>query len=287
MLRFSKNCSYCGNEMDSFDEKCPVCYEANNDPVVKKEKMVAHFVWWRQLLFFAVGWVGFQVIGSTVMLLLNLIGHQTSSLTNFLTYILLCSAMVLIIWTDSKEILKSFKSWKPFVFGIAGYIVILILANLYENTAFAILGQFGIKQAVNSNEASVREVSAYYPLLSFIIFGFIGPICEELTYRVGLFGLTRRVNLVFAFVITTIVFACIHFKDEALINFIINPSDSNRYTLIIELVNLPSYMIAGFVFTFLYHKWGFAASITAHVANNSLIIIMQTIRRGLEGLLNG
>ena len=115
----------------------------------------------------------------------------------------------------------------------------------------------------NANEASLQSLQDIYPLTCLIIFGIIGPICEEMTYRVGLFSLFKRKNKVVAYVVTIAVFALIHF------NFSLDPD-----TLVNELLNLPYYMFAAAAFSFTYDKFGFAGSVTAHISNNLLSLFL-------------
>ena len=274
MLRFKKKCSYCGTSMEAFAERCPHCEEENNDPVVKKEKMVAMYPWWKQLLFFVTGWLLFNIVAYPIAYGLHAIGYGTSAFINYTVYLVVFSVMILIIWTDFTPIFKSFKSWKPYVFGIAGYILLLILEGGWSIVSSILFWALNVTRSVNTNEAAVQEVVQSYPFMSLIMFGIIGPAVEELTYRVGLFSFTRRVNIVLAYFVSIGVFALIHFEHSAVFNFIAKQSYENYCTLIIELLNLPSYLMAGAIFTFLYHKWGFAASYTAHMTNNSIINII-------------
>lgn len=277
MLRFTKTCNYCNETYDSFLEKCPHCEEINSDPVVKKETKTAIYPWWKQLLFFFTGWLGFNIIGDALIFVLALFGLNTSANINYTAYILLITTMTFIIWTDFHPLFKSFKSWKPFVFGILGYIAILIFDTGYGIFSSTIMSLINIEKTINTNEAAVRSVVATYPLMSLLVFGVVGPICEELTYRVGCFGFLRRVNIVVAYIVSTILFALIHFQEKAITNFITNQSGENLYNLINEIINLPSYLFAGAVFAFLYHKWGFAASMTCHITNNSIQIVPSVI----------
>ena len=285
MLRFSKNCSYCGTKMDSFAEKCPNCEEKNPDPVIEKEKMAAVYPWWKQILFFVTGWLFFNIVAYPIAFLLGALGYGSGAFINYTVYLVTFTAMIFVIWNDFHPLFKSFKSWKPYVFGIAGYILLLILENGWGIISTIIFSLLNIAKSTNANEAAVQQVVQTYPFMSLIIFGIIGPICEELTYRVGLFSLTRRVNIVLAYFVSIGVFALIHFDQKSVINIILDPSQDNLVDLIVELLNLPAYLMAGAVFTFLYHKWGFAASLTAHVTNNSIINILAIISKLINSII--
>ena len=286
MLRFKRKCSYCGEVMEAYDEKCPHCEEENNDKVVKKEKMVAMYPWWKQLLFFATGWLFFNIIAYPIAYGLYALGYGSSAFINYTVYIVTFTAMILVIWNDYHPLFKSFKSWKPYVFGIAGYILLLILEMGWGVVSQLFYWLLQVESSSNANETGVQAVVQSYPFMSLIVFGIIGPIVEELTYRVGLFSFTRRVNIVLAYIVTILVFALIHFDHDAVFKYFGDRSYENYCKLIIELLNLPSYIMAGTIFTILYHKWGFAASLTAHVTNNSLISLGALITKIINTLFH-
>ena len=113
-------------------------------------------------------------------------------------------------------------------------------------------------------------MSKNYIVFALIIFGLIGPICEELTYRVGLYSLTKRWNRTAAYIITPIVFGLIHFNWESL--------TIGGNTLVNELCNLPDYIVAGVLFSYYYEKGGFACSATAHVVNNLVALSISAMQ---------
>jgi membrane protease YdiL (CAAX protease family) len=109
-----------------------------------------------------------------------------------------------------------------------------------------------------------------FPALSILFFGLIGPIVEEITYRVGLFGLAKRVNRVFAYIIVPIVFGFIHFDFESI--------GTDRF--LNEIFNMPTYILGGLALAFLYDRFGFAASTTTHILNNLWATIASLIPSG-------
>ena len=121
---------------------------------------------------------------------------------------------------------------------------------------------------VNQNEAAIDSTTSLFPFLSIIIFGILGPICEEFTYRVGLFSIIKRYNRILAYVITALFFGLIHFT--------FSPS-----TIVNELINLPSYMVAGLLLCYFYDYKGIGTSTVAHVANNLFALLMQLILSAL------
>ena len=122
---------------------------------------------------------------------------------------------------------------------------------------------------LNLAEAARGDWTWLVVLLFALIFGVIGPICEEFTYRIGLFSLTKRLSRVAAYIITPLVFGFIHFGWGSIA--------TGGDALIIELLNIPDYILAGVIFAFLYDRFGIGASTTAHVMNNLLSFIQILI----------
>ena len=169
--------------------------------------------------------------------------------TNFLTYAMLFVALMAIVNIDVKKFKKEFSHWLPYVVGI-GFCMGMILFPI----VYSFIVNLFYKTSVNENEESLRSFITVYPLTSMIFLGFIGPICEELTYRVGVFGILKKPKWL-AYVIGTLVFALAHFSFTST-------------TIVNELINLPVYLVSGFLLCLAYDKFGLAASLTAHTVNN-------------------
>lgn len=227
----------------------------------------------KQILFLGLGWLGFQVIASMIQIVagtifayatgvsLNEALRQLSvqMLVNATAYIALLATLLLIANKDILKITKSFKQWQSYLAGVVCFASIIAF-NIVYGTIISVL-----KTPVsdNANQVALETMDSVYPFVSMVVFGFIGPICEELTYRVGLFSLLRRKNRFLAYGLTIVIFALIHF------NF---STDAN--TLINELLNLPYYMFAAFAFSFTYEHFGFAGSVTGHIINNVFSLAM-------------
>lgn len=166
-----------------------------------------------------------------------------------------------------KELFKSFANWKSYVFGAIGGGLIILITYLYSLSLSGIFQAAGFEPpGPNHNEILVQEMVRAFPVLSFFIFGFIGPFGEEMGYRVGLFGFCSRLGKFAAYAISGVVFGLAHFDIEAL-----TAGDSAR--LIVEFANLPSYVGAGLLLGFIYDRFGLAASYTAHTLNNVVSLI--------------
>ena len=221
----------------------------------------------KQVLLFVIGLVGLVLIEIVLQLLISSIAkiaspsdyaYETFSnspmsamLLNGLSYLSLAIIFIILLKDDTSELFKSFKNWKCYVAAGIGFAAIISFNLMYN----LILNAANVLVEDNANESALNSIVTSFPMLSLLIFGIVGPICEELTYRVGLYSLVRRVNTIFAFIVTMIVFTLIHF-------------DFTSATMTNELLNIPFYAFAAFVFTFLYEKFGLAASVSAHVTNN-------------------
>lgn len=206
---------------------------------------------WKRLYLLGMGLIGLIVISLLVSLtVLSAPKDYQSAIINDVSYIVCFVAMISVLFVDYKKILPDFKKWQSYLFGVllGGSIIVF---TIFYSAIVNLFYQYGVSE----NETSIRSTFVLYPILSFIVVGFIGPICEELTYRAGLFALLKKYNIVLAYAVTSIVFAFIHFSFTS-------PN------IVDELVNLPVYFVNGLILTFAYHKFGFICSMTAHMTNN-------------------
>ena len=222
-----------------------------------------------RLIVFLIGFVGLYAIGFAIEVLVLIIRPeyldsssdvyiQGVSIVNTFEYLILLGVFVFFLWPRLLTLIKRFKHWKHIIIGL-GFGGLVIGVTIVYNL---ILTQF-IEIPENANEALAESIILYNPVLSFFVLGFVGPICEELTYRFGLFGLLKKKNRLLAYIVTAVVFGIIHFDFTG--------------DLVIELLNLPIYIISGALFSLAYDLCGFEGSLTAHVANNIYAVIMTII----------
>lgn len=271
-------CPACQNPIDGEEYVCPYCHHKNEKK--RKNHALTMIPFWRQLILFLVGFAFFQVFASVFSVIVfglafaeygegtfayyNFVtSAKSSALINFVSYFVVFGVLSAILILDAYKLVRSFKNWRAVIAGVIGLGAILLFNMVYST----VLSLTGLTIADNANENNINDIVALYPILSIIVFGLLGPICEEITYRVGLFSFFSRINKVLAYVLTIIVFAFIHF-------------DFTSTTMINELLNMPLYGFAAFVFCYLYDHYGFAGSVYAHVSNNLLSIttvIINTI----------
>ncbi len=268
-----KECPYCFRTIEEGEEICPHC---NKKLVEKRTNRMTFLPFRKEIALFFIGLFGFQIVGLLVQLLITVIAASSFSNeadyeafmdsapvaagVNFGVYLLLFISLTLVLQKDNIKLAKTFKNWVVPVAAIVGFITIIIF-NYSYNIFLSLIG-YSINN--NANESSIEAVVSSYPLMSILVFGIIGPICEEITYRVGLFTLLRRVNMFLGYAVTIFVFAFIHF-------------DFSSADIANELLNLPYYISAAAVFCVLYEKFGFACSLSAHVINNLISIFGSII----------
>ena len=266
MLFGKKTCSNCGSEYDVVEATCPACKCADEDFETRGiPKNIFWVATWKQLVFFAIGLIGLNAISLISELFFGSMSETNPilyiTLVNLVRYGLCAVAIGLVLIHDYHKFPVHLKNWKPWVIGI-GFAAALVGATMVYNI---IVNSF-YPTTVNENQSIVNDVIGSYPILSIFLLGILGPLVEEFTYRVGLYSFFRRINKYAAYALTIVIFALIHF------NFLAKGDD-----MINELLNLPAYMISGFLLTLAYEKFGIACAVTAHIGNNLYSVIMTII----------
>lgn len=182
----------------------------------------------------------------------------TQMMIEFLTYVSLFIFMFLICLNSKKHFANELR--KPSNYG-KGFLCGLLILGVEVLISYII--QLFYEPEANANQALVELLSTNYPTLMFLITCILGPICEELTYRVGLFGFLRQKNKILAYILEGFVFAFVH----------ISFTDT---TFLAELSAFPIYLAISFLLTYTYDKYGLSGSVVAHAFLNvfSFISIM-------------
>lgn len=180
----------------------------------------------------------------------------------FICYGLLAIIFVFFYFSNCKKIFSQLLNFDVIFRGILFGLLVIAIPNIYTaliNPLFPV--------GVNNNETLVREMVTIYPILSIIFAGLIGPLCEEFTYRISLFGLLRK-EKVLAYIATALIFGIIHFDFS---------SFTNSSSLVVELVNLPNYIISGLILAYAYDRYGFGVAYIAHAINNVIAILFTIV----------
>lgn len=273
-----KTCPYCGySQVDSEEEK-----EETIVPEIKETEKAekARFFDFpsrelaittqKSVILFLVGFLGLKLLGQLVQLIFSVLpnlgflhGIEGNAAINFTLYFFLFGILIFILNSDIFKFSKDFTKGKTYLNGIAfGFFMIVV-----SSAVGSIFRLFAPSAGTNSNEAGVDSITSMYPFLSIIVFGLIGPICEEFTYRAGLFNSLKKLNRYAAYFGTAIIFGLIHF----------NFSSFFDGTYVTELINLPTYIVSGLLLCYFYEYGGLGTSIVAHATNNLFAVLLQVI----------
>lgn len=254
-----KRCPICNEYYDEMADFCPKCKDENLEH--KKDKRGMLWIPYKdQILNFIIGFIGINIVSFVATLLFASIYKRDEVLgmvlINTITYVILFIGILCYNFGNKlfPVFAKYFKDKSAYIFGIASALFLIC-----GSTIFSMIAQAAFPDQINGNQDTAVNMISAYPIISIIVLGIIGPIVEELTYRVGLFNFMYRTKRWIAYLVEPLVFAILH------LNFTGN--------ILVELVNLPSYLFAGFTLTYIYEQKGPAASMTAHIINNMLSIL--------------
>lgn len=283
-------CKVCHLKIDKDLDVCPFCgakqhtiNEEKKDTIIANEKTfenkplelisrskVISFSNLRHIILILIGTVGLtfgQLIFQSIVLAISgenfLYSSQGQGIVVFSAYAFIFLVFLLFLFRDNFKILKLFFSqYKTYLFSLSLGTLLIVVSFLLN----LIIQRLGYVQNVNQNSA--LELVATFPFLSFIVLGIIGPVVEELTYRVGLFGLIRKYNRLASFAVTALLFALIHFDFSSV---------TTASSLTNELINIPSYLISGIILCYAYEKFGISGCIIAHLFNNVIAVLSYII----------
>lgn len=280
------NCKSCGKTYDPTCGSCPHCGEKGLYFEESKQFVNhVHCGWVRNLLFFLIGFIGFQVAGVITYLAAEIIiaaqnhGASVDEITklvsdfsqsaggnlivNFIAYVITITALLSVLGPYLKQVGAFFKKGKTYGYGFVFATVLLAFSFLWGKIASSI----DPDSTINDNQKLIELMIGGFPLASLILFGILGPISEEIAYRLGLFSLLKRWNKIGAYIIAPLIFGLIHFGWASI-------GTNSFYN---ELLNIPDYIFAGVVLCYAYDKYGIGVSTIAHIGNNVIGIILSII----------
>ena len=255
-----KRCSSCGAHYDDKLAFCPECHHENE--LSKENEKINKMCWLTvkdQLFNFLIGFLGLNIITVILSVIFSKTAQQNQTfalfIVNTLAYILV--TILLIAYNFGNHLTKFLKPYflkkDSYLYGILGAAVLLALSAICSIFADAMF-----PNAISGNQDSATTLVVNYPISSIIVLGILGPVVEEIAYRVGLFTLLSRTKIWIAYLVEATFFALLHFDFTG--------------NLLLELANLPSYLCGGLVLSYIYQKRGPAASMSAHIINNLVSI---------------
>lgn len=276
-----ETCPYCGykinkDEISSEDKKINIEYSKISDSNKSKEnkEKISNFIKFesrsidlkhKNLTLFLVGFLLLQVLGYALQiyaLARNPYFIYTNGIAyvNFAMYFMIFGILLMVIHQDFTLIFKNFNKLRTYLMGLSYGFLLIIVSSLIS----MIISLITNDTSSNDNQTNVESIVKLYPFLSIIVFGIIGPLTEEITYRLGFFALINKKSRLLAYILTAILFGLIHF----------NFSSSN---LLNELINLPPYIVSGLLLSYYYDKEGIEVSFIAHATNNLMSIILAIV----------
>lgn len=276
----NQRCQNCGRPFDPTRERCPKCGTPN--PEIGRSAGFSKMTPLgpgKEIEVFLTGWAGLQLIFIVIELVAILIAsgaieaagfsgaslseglkaYQSSSsflaIVNYGGYAILLIFILTLLGKDINRLFATFKhpeTYYGFLFGV-GAIVISALWSVISSKLGA---------TTNQNQTAVVKIVTETPFFAILITGIVAPFTEEIAYRVGLFGFSKRINIYLAYFIGSVVFGLIHMHDFGSVN---------------EWLSFPDYVLAGLLFSFCYDKFGFGASLLAHITNNMFALIQVLI----------
>jgi hypothetical protein len=142
---------------------------------------------------------------------------------------------------------------KFIVLGAALGIALLFLNIVVSGILYSI---FGVSQAVEESNLLLTGLSnSTLGLIAVIASLALAGVCEEFAFRGFLQNaLTRRYSFIPAVIISSVVFGLFHFDPQ--------------------LVYILSAAISGVAFGYIYHRWNYVTSATAHSTMNLIVLAL-------------
>ncbi|WP_413376326.1 CPBP family intramembrane glutamic endopeptidase [Alkalihalobacillus sp. 1P02AB] len=189
------------------------------------------------------------------LLLLGLEKGQVDGLAHIISFSLGLIIILLLLRPDMKNRHSTpgrSTRWQAVGWSLLGILMAYggqILANIVEQMVLGI-------EPGSENTAEIIAMIETFPLMILIV-SIIGPILEEIIFRMIIFGaLYKRFNFPIAAVLSSIIFAAVHF----------------------DFSHLLIYTAMGFVFAYLYVKTKrILVPIIAHIAINTIAVILNLL----------
>ncbi|OMD72577.1 CPBP family intramembrane glutamic endopeptidase [Paenibacillus odorifer] len=161
-----------------------------------------------------------------------------------------------------KQAIHDFRQYwiRNMLWMVWGLCLIIIIGNILIPTLISIFHP--ITKSVN--EVDLRAMLSSYPFIFTVNVVWIGPVIEELVYRVTIFRTIRRKSRLLAYLISSFLFGFQH-----VYRAVVFQSNYN------EMWNIFSYMASGLIFAYLYEKRkNILVPIGAHMFSNGLSVLL-------------
>ena len=222
---------------------------------MKKEYWFVIITYIAMQLSSIVGMPIFMAIGTSIGIPNDELEVKAAAYWIVFSFLAALLVILFLLRKDMKENIELKQASVPtsILWAIAG----VFLAFFAQNIAANIELMLGV-EAESENTQNLVSLISKVPMVIFVT-SVIGPILEEIIFRKIIFGsLYKRFNFFISALLSSVIFGLAHG----------------------ELEHLLLYAAMGFTFAFLYAKTGrILVSIAAHVAMNTLVIILQVAYR--------
>jgi hypothetical protein len=265
MLNLEDNYHNSQNDFDEINKTLEQIDVSQMTASKKQENDEEKLPFFRKLALFLCGFAycGLILIATIMSLIFGEIFTDKSALQAAVqtsTYIALLIVLFCIAFPYRKYFINNLKDVTKYLYGILfGLMTIAI-----EIVVSKIINYF-FPSEINANQEAVEQFILNYPTLMFFITVLIGPFCEEITYRVGLYEMIREKNETVALIVTSLIFAFVHIQ-------------FTETTFRAEATAFPIYLVIGFMLTYTYKKQGLPGSFVAHAMLNAISFLSTLVR---------
>ena len=177
-----------------------------------------------------------------------------SSIVMFIIYAILCGVLLLLTRDVFKQDFKKIDSCNDFFKQMGIGLACTFGAAIFGNTILSLLGTTDTA----ANQEAVEAALASMPFLMIITITFLGPVAEEIIFRLVLMNLFNW-KPIYNVIFSSLIFGLIH-------------------VLVGGLIHIIPYFLMGLVFGYLYLKNNNIWHVTVlHILHNGLTIMIMLL----------
>ena len=249
------NCKKCHTNYDAFLSNCPICEHTNDTfPLDHRFSNILFLTDIKLVLLAFIGAIGifaFNVLFFLAFRNMPFDDNLKGTTVAFVTYIIVLSLLMCVINVEYKKLFVTFTKVRPFLIALICVAAVIGFYFAYVAILKAVKYNYAPSAYIDENNEMIKNL----PALAFFNIVILKPICEELAYRVGFFGIIRKHNRFLAYFAAVIIYGVVHL-------------DLTNITNINEWVNFPIYLAQSFALTALYEYEGLSSSLYANIACN-------------------
>jgi len=199
-------------------------------------------------------------------LIISLLGINTDNLSEVSKYVISlvyeAILLIIIILVHIKTLKLDFKDYiskiKYYLKTYIKYWLFALVAMYIANTILFMIGG-----EIAKNEQGVRELIHGNPFIMIILACIVGPILEELIFRISLYKIIGKYKWLFI-ILSGLIFGSMHVLGEA--------------TTLVDYLYIIPYGIPGSFFAYtLYESNNSCVPISLHIIHNTFALIIQFI----------